>query len=106
MNWEERALRAEDALREIAAIPNDSRGWRLHRKQIAEEYIMNLTGPHHFYMRAAAEKEYAAELCYKGTDGANHTVVISDAQMLNMLRIAADIVSQRGLLKTTSDTSE
>lgn len=108
MNWEQRALRAENALRELAATPNDSLGWRSIRKKIFEEYMNNLTGPHLFFMRPSAEEGFAAELIYRGTDGKNHIAVISDSQMLNMLKVAADIVSERGLLKnpTPTHTSE
>jgi len=52
-----------------------------------------------FYIRPAPEKEWAAELCWRGDDNVYHAVVINDAQLLNFVREAASIVSQRGLLK-------
>jgi len=51
-----------------------------------------------FYLRQAPEKEWAAELCFRGKDNVYHSVLISDNQLLNFVEEAAKIVRQRGLL--------
>lgn len=98
MDWEKRALKAEDRLREIGQIPNDSPAWRAQRKQLAEEYFMS-EQPNLFYLRDAIDKQFAAEFCWRGDDGAYHSMGISSGMLFNFLREAARIASDRGLLK-------
>jgi hypothetical protein len=98
MDWKDRALRAEQALRDIAAIPNDSLGWRLMRKRIAQEYIM-AEQPPLFYLRNAPDDQFAAEFCWRGDDDVYHTMQISDNMLLNFLKESARIISQRGIWK-------
>jgi hypothetical protein len=61
-----------------------------------------------FYIRNATcpSGKWAAEICLRGKDGVYTSVEISDSQLLNFLRTAADIVSQRGILKLTPQQIE
>jgi hypothetical protein len=97
MDWQERALKAEDRLRDIAQIPNDSPGWRAQRKQLAEDYFMS-EQPNLFYLRDAIDKQFAAEFCWRGDDDTYHSMGISAGMLFNFLREAARIASDRGLL--------
>lgn len=55
--------------------------------------------PNLFYLRATSDDRYACELCVRGDDDVYRVMLITDSQLLNMLRVAADIVAERGLLK-------
>ena len=61
-----------------------------------------------FYMRDATcpSGKWAAEICLRGKDNVYTSVEISDSQLLNFLRVAAEIVSQRGILKLTPEQIE
>ncbi len=61
-----------------------------------------------FYMRDATcpSGKWAAEICLRGKDNVYTSVEISDSQLLNFLRVAAEIVSKRGILKLTPEQLE
>lgn len=61
-----------------------------------------------FYMRDATcpSGKWAAEICLRGKDNVYTSVEISDSQLLNFLRVAAEIVSKRGILKLTPEQVE
>ncbi len=56
-----------------------------------------------FYIRSSSDPsgKWAAEVCFRGDDKMYTVVEVSDTQLLNFLRVAADIVSKRGVLKLT-----
>jgi|DEB0MinimDraft_6_1074348.scaffolds.fasta_scaffold09407_4 hypothetical protein len=55
--------------------------------------------PNLFYLRQSPDDRFACELAVRGDDDVYRVMLVSDNQLLNMLRVAANIVSERGLLK-------
>lgn len=94
MDWKSRALKAEEALRQIAAIPNDSWGWRLLRQETAKEYFMEQKP--FIILRPAPEKEWAAEICVRGHDDVYRTILMNDRALLVLAKQASNLVTSRG----------
>ena len=51
------------------------------------------------YLRASAEKDWAAELVVKDKDSYYTVISMSDRALLNMARDATKLVAQRGFFK-------
>jgi hypothetical protein len=51
------------------------------------------------YLRASADKDWAAELVVKDKDNYYTVISMSDRALLNMARDATKLVAQRGFLK-------
>ena len=51
------------------------------------------------YLRASAEKDWAAELVVKDKDNYYVVIYMSDRALLNMARDATKLVAQRGFFK-------
>ena len=94
MHWKDRALKAEEVLKQIAAIPNDSWGWRLLRQEIAKEYFMEQKPL--IILRSAPEKEWAAEICVRGDDNVLRTILMNDRALLVLAKQASNLVASRG----------
>lgn len=59
--------------------------------------------PNLFYLRPSSDGKHACELCVRGDDDIYRVMMVSDDQLLNMLRIAADFVAERGLLNSIGE---
>lgn len=104
MSIYKRLAKREQALREIASMPNDSLGWRQLRSDKAKEELESLEGDDVLvYIRDTSDD--GAELCVSDAGGKFIAYKLSSGMLANIAKKAVSILAKREFRRET-DISE